>query len=165
MPILLPAAPKAVNGCEEVPTAERHRNTRKRLSAAALVVGLSLGIGAAPSFAGPKAGQTSVPVSAAAHAPTTTTATALGKAAGTAGVALGLPAGAREGKVVASPVAVDAVSVWSAGGIGATTVLTVPISLGGLVAVFMVVQWLIDRRDPRLAEAPAHMEENSVGFE
>jgi hypothetical protein len=41
----------------------------------------------------------------------------------------------------------------------------VPIALGGLVIVFMVVQWLIDRRDPKFVEAPARKDDGSVGFE
>ena len=31
----------------------------------------------------------------------------------------------------------------------------VPFALGALILVFVLVQWLIDRRDPKFVEAPA----------
>lgn len=148
-----------MNACEEGPTAERHRNTRYRLGAVALVAGLSVGFTAAPAVAAVPAPGSPAPVTTSAPAHSVAGATEASPAVHS------LRTGPREGQLAASPAAADAGSVWSAGGIGATTVLTVPIALGGLVAVFMVVQWLIDRRDPRLAEAPTLREENSVGFE
>lgn len=172
LPILLAAARKAVNGCKEVHTAERHRNTRYWLFAASVLAGVGVGAGAAPAFASSPVGPLPAPKAVHSVAPTTTSASGA-SASGTSGSGLGAPAplvgaqpeGLRQRPLAANPVAVDTGSVWSAGGLGATTVLTVPVALGGLVAAFMVVQWLIDRRDPRLTEAPARMEENSVGFE
>ena len=31
--------------------------------------------------------------------------------------------------------------------------------------VIVIVQWLIDRRDPKFVEAPARKDDDSVGFE
>jgi hypothetical protein len=124
-----------------------------------LVAGLSVGIAAAPAVAAAPAPGSPAPVTTSAPAHS------VASPAGARPPVHSLHSGPREGPLAASPGAAEAASVWSAGGIGATTVLTVPIALGGLVAVFMVVQWLIDRRDPRLAEAPTLREENSVGFE
>jgi hypothetical protein len=54
---------------------------------------------------------------------------------------------------------------WDGGSLQAATQLSVPIALGGLVIVFMIVQWLIDRRDPKFVEAPARKDDGSIGFE
>ena len=55
--------------------------------------------------------------------------------------------------------------LWSGGTLQAATRLSVPIALGALVLVFVVVQWLVDWRDPKFVEAPARKEDDSVGFD
>jgi len=55
--------------------------------------------------------------------------------------------------------------LWVGGSVQANTVLRVPLTLAGLVVVFMLVQWLVDHRDPKLVEAPARKDDDSVGFE
>ena len=55
--------------------------------------------------------------------------------------------------------------VWSGGDLQASTRIEVPVTFGGLLVVFILVQWLIDHRDPRFVEAPARKEDDSVGFE
>jgi hypothetical protein len=55
--------------------------------------------------------------------------------------------------------------VWEGGALEADTSLSVPLALGGVVLVFVVVQWLIDRRDPKFVEAPARKDEDSIGFD
>jgi len=45
------------------------------------------------------------------------------------------------------------------------TILSVPAALAGLALVFFVVQWLIDRRDPKFLDAPSREDDDSVGFE
>jgi hypothetical protein len=76
--------------------------------------------------------------------------------------------------VVAVPVgerSVGGVSVvpgtgrWEGASLQAATSLSVPLALGGVVLVFVVVQWLIDRRDPKFVEAPARKEDDSIGFD
>jgi hypothetical protein len=54
---------------------------------------------------------------------------------------------------------------WSGGSLQAGTILNVPFALAALVVVFVVAQWLIDRRDPKFVEAPARKDDDSVGFE
>jgi hypothetical protein len=56
-------------------------------------------------------------------------------------------------------------SPWDGGSIDASTSPRVPFALGGLILIFVFVQWLIDRRDPKLVEAPASRHEDSIGFE
>jgi hypothetical protein len=38
-------------------------------------------------------------------------------------------------------------------------------ALGLLLIGFIVLQWLVDRRDPKLVEAPARKDDDSLGFE
>ncbi len=73
-----------------------------------------------------------------------------------------LPSG---GTFVAGRAVVSQGSGWSGGALQAGTILSVPLGLGVLVVAFMVVQWLVDRRDPKLVDAPAHKDEDTVGFE
>ena len=47
----------------------------------------------------------------------------------------------------------------------AETRLRVPILFFLVVALFMAIQALIDRRDPKVVEAPEHSMDDSVGFE
>ena len=56
-------------------------------------------------------------------------------------------------------------SLWAGGTLEAATRLSVPIALGALVLVFVIVQWLVDWRDPKFVEAPARKEDDSVGFD
>ncbi|MCU4184894.1 hypothetical protein K6U06_11030 [Acidiferrimicrobium sp. IK] len=49
--------------------------------------------------------------------------------------------------------------------LSAATDLGVPIVFGALVSLFLLVQYVLGRRDPRLAEAPARGDEDSVPFE
>jgi hypothetical protein len=53
---------------------------------------------------------------------------------------------------------------WPGASLKAATKLSIPILLGVLVAVFVVLQGLIDRRDPKLTRAPERGEDDSVGF-
>jgi hypothetical protein len=46
----------------------------------------------------------------------------------------------------------------------AATQLSVPIAFGLAVALFVIVQALIDRRDPKLSRAPARGDDDSVSF-
>jgi hypothetical protein len=55
--------------------------------------------------------------------------------------------------------------LWSGGTLQAATRLTVPIALGALLLVFVIVQWLVDWRDPKFVEAPARKDDDSVGFD
>lgn len=55
--------------------------------------------------------------------------------------------------------------LWSGGALNVGTILSVPLALGGLGVAFVVVQWLIDRRDPKFVDAPAREEDDSVGFD
>jgi hypothetical protein len=54
---------------------------------------------------------------------------------------------------------------WEGASLQAATSLSLPLALGGVVLVFVVVQWLIDRRDPKFVEAAARKEDDSVGFD
>ena len=55
--------------------------------------------------------------------------------------------------------------LWSGGPLQVGTILSVPLTLGGLAVVFVVAQWFIDRRDPKVVDAPAREGEDSVGFD
>ena len=46
----------------------------------------------------------------------------------------------------------------------AATDLKIPIAFAVAVALFLLVQALIDRRDPKLARAPERGDEETVGF-
>lgn len=67
------------------------------------------------------------------------------------------------GYIGGSSVSVD--GLWSGGDLQATTDLEVPITFGGLLLAFVLIQWLIDHRDPRFVEAPARKEDDSLGFD
>jgi hypothetical protein len=73
-----------------------------------------------------------------------------------------VPAGERQ---VASPGVVSPGALWFGGRLRAATSASVPLALGVLVVVFIGLQWLIDRRDPKFVEAPARKDDDSVGFE
>jgi len=54
---------------------------------------------------------------------------------------------------------------WEGGSLNASQGQRVPFTLGALILIFVVVQWLIDRRDPKFVEAPARKDDDSIGFE
>ena len=54
---------------------------------------------------------------------------------------------------------------WEGDTLQAATKLKVPLALLAAMAVFALVQALVDRRDPKLSEAPERPGEDSVGFE
>ncbi len=54
---------------------------------------------------------------------------------------------------------------WDGSTLNASTGQRVPFTLGALILIFVVVQWLIDRRDPKFVEAPARKDDDSIGFE
>jgi hypothetical protein len=45
------------------------------------------------------------------------------------------------------------------------TILSLPMALGALLIGFVVLQWFLDRRDPKLVDAPARKDDDSIGFE
>jgi hypothetical protein len=53
---------------------------------------------------------------------------------------------------------------WPRGVLDAATKLTVPILFGVAVAVFLLVQALIDRKDPKIVSAPRKSADDTVGF-
>jgi hypothetical protein len=54
---------------------------------------------------------------------------------------------------------------WQGVSLRAATQLRVPIAFGFLVALFVIIQSLVDRRDPKVAAAPRRMHDESIGFE
>ena len=70
----------------------------------------------------------------------------------------------RERAVVAQQV-VSLGPSWDGSTLNASTGQRVPFTLGALILIFVVVQWLIDRRDPKFVEAPARKDDDSIGFE
>ena len=58
-----------------------------------------------------------------------------------------------------------AAAPWRGVSLRAATHLSVPIAFGMLVAVFAVLQALIDRRDPKLSKAPTRNDDETVAFE
>ncbi len=83
----------------------------------------------------------------------------------------GLPASSSPTTVPQGERVVDAQQVvsigasWDGGSLNASPGQRVPFTLGALILIFMVVQWLIDRRDPKFVEAPARKDDDSIGFE
>lgn len=73
-----------------------------------------------------------------------------------------MPAVERE---VAGPAVITPGGLWSGGPLQGATILSVPMALGLLLIGFIVLQWLVDRRDPKLVEAPARKDDDSLGFE
>jgi hypothetical protein len=53
---------------------------------------------------------------------------------------------------------------WQGVSLKAATSLRVPIVFGAVVALFVLIQALIDRRDPKLSRAPERGEDDTVGF-
>jgi hypothetical protein len=54
---------------------------------------------------------------------------------------------------------------WDGSSLNASPGQRVPFALGALILIFVVVQWLIDRRDPKFVEAAARKDDDSIGFE
>jgi hypothetical protein len=53
---------------------------------------------------------------------------------------------------------------WKGVSLRAATNLKVPILFGVVVALFVLVQALIDRRDPKMSRAPERNDDDTVGF-
>jgi hypothetical protein len=53
---------------------------------------------------------------------------------------------------------------WAGLSTRAATDLKIPIAFGVVVGLFLLVQALIDRRDPKLSRAPERGDEETVGF-
>jgi hypothetical protein len=54
--------------------------------------------------------------------------------------------------------------LWPVGSFQAATRLSIPILFGVIVALFVLVQGFIGRRDPKLTRAPERGEDDTVGF-
>jgi hypothetical protein len=54
---------------------------------------------------------------------------------------------------------------WKGLSLRAATNLKVPILFGVVVALFVLGQALIDRRDPKMSRAPERNDEDTVGFQ
>jgi hypothetical protein len=68
-------------------------------------------------------------------------------------------------RVIGGAAVISPDALWAGGPLQAPTILSLPLTLGGLVLAFVVIQWLVDRRDPKLVEAPVRKDDDSVGFE
>ena len=55
--------------------------------------------------------------------------------------------------------------LWSGGAVRAARILSLPLALSGIVFALIVLQWFLDRRDPKLVDAPVRKDEDSLGFE
>jgi hypothetical protein len=53
---------------------------------------------------------------------------------------------------------------WRGPSMQAATKLSIPILFGAAVAVFALLQALVDRRDPKLSRAPERGDDDTVGF-
>ncbi|HUJ65509.1 MAG TPA: hypothetical protein VLX59_08230 [Acidimicrobiales bacterium] len=56
-------------------------------------------------------------------------------------------------------------NAWKGLSLRAATNLKVPILFGVVVALFVLGQALIDRRDPKMSRAPERNDDDTVGFE
>jgi hypothetical protein len=54
---------------------------------------------------------------------------------------------------------------WKGLSLKAATNLKIPIAFGVAVALFVLIQALIDRRDPKLSRAPERGDDDTVDFE
>jgi len=59
---------------------------------------------------------------------------------------------------------VEAGGPWKGPSLKAASGLTIPIAFGFAVGLFLVLQALIDRRDPKVARAPERSRDDTVGF-
>jgi hypothetical protein len=84
-----------------------------------------------------------------------------------AGHPAGAPAGGTERAVpperIPEPM-VEAGGPWKGPSLKAASGLTIPIAFGFAVGLFLVLQALIDRRDPKVAKAPERSRDDTVGF-
>jgi hypothetical protein len=99
-----------------------------------------------------------------APAPTTTTTTTIGPASSSSGKKSTKTGAAVVGGVFNDPM-VLARGGWKGLSLQAATNLKVPIVFGVAVALFVLGQALIDRRDPKLSRAPERNVDDTVGFE
>jgi hypothetical protein len=53
---------------------------------------------------------------------------------------------------------------WPGGSFQAATRLSIPILFGAVIALFILLQGFVGRRDPKLARAPERGEDDTVGF-
>jgi hypothetical protein len=53
---------------------------------------------------------------------------------------------------------------WQGVSLQAATNLRIPILFGAAVLLFVLLQALVDRRDPKMSRAPERGEDDSVGF-
>jgi hypothetical protein len=53
---------------------------------------------------------------------------------------------------------------WQGVSLRAATDLTVPLAFGAIVGVFVLLQALIDRWDPKVSRAPERGDDDTVGF-
>ena len=53
---------------------------------------------------------------------------------------------------------------WDRLSLSASTDLKVPMLFGAAVGLFVLLQFLVDRRDPKLSSAPERGDDDSVGF-
>jgi hypothetical protein len=54
---------------------------------------------------------------------------------------------------------------WPGVSLKAATRLTVPILFAAAVALFLLLQAFVDRRDPKVSRAPERGDDESVGFQ
>jgi hypothetical protein len=66
---------------------------------------------------------------------------------------------------VATALAVLAALGLCAGGFWMAQAHSLPLALAVAATGFVVLQWLVDRRDPKFVEAPARRDDDSLGFE
>ncbi|HTW09468.1 MAG TPA: hypothetical protein VME46_18320 [Acidimicrobiales bacterium] len=55
--------------------------------------------------------------------------------------------------------------LWAAGPLRAAASHTVPLAFSSAALGFVVLQWLVDRRDPKFVDAPTRKNDDSIGFE
>ncbi len=67
-------------------------------------------------------------------------------------------------RLVAGPAVAPTAGV-TGGPLQTSTLLSAPLALGGLIVLYMVVQRLLGRRDPKIVDAPVSRDDDSVGFE
>jgi len=53
---------------------------------------------------------------------------------------------------------------WKNLSLSASTDLEVPMLFGAAIGLFVLLQFLVDRRDPKLSSAPERGDDDSVGF-
>jgi hypothetical protein len=156
----------------EVPTADRNGSKmffRWAAGVALVVAGIVCSATGASAHAGGHAvGAAAVPtvsltpISPASAAPPVARTSGHSHRDAAPALATTVPALERE---VAGPAVITPGGLWSGGPLQGATILSLPMALGVLLIGFIVLQWLVDRRDPKLVEAPARKDDDSLGFE